>query len=80
MGYSATKKALDTLKALVPGNANGTNCWRKGKVDYFYEIGDEQTDGSIVGEVWRSDNSLAFFVGYFKISADGVISKFPGLS
>lgn len=80
MGYRATTIALKTLKALVPGNENGTNCWsNKSGLDHFYEIGDETPDGSVVGEVWRSEGALAHFVGYFKISHDGVVERFPGL-
>lgn len=83
MGWSATKKACDTMETLdrkckeISGMSNrytGTD----GKT-YFYQIGREQQDGAIVGQVFLMDTgaNLCWRKGSFKISADGKIARKP---
>lgn len=69
--------AAAKLKSLVVGNR-----WTKNGQTFSYEITSDaitNETGDIAGEVWREEGALAFFHGYFKISADGEVVQFPGL-
>jgi hypothetical protein len=60
---------------------DGSNVLRiKGK-RFFFERGREQRDGSITGSVFEMlPENTARKVGTFKISEDGTVERFPGLS
>lgn len=92
MGYSCTAIAsftLDGVKEL--SNSDTSNAMPGGG---FWEIGKEQRDGSITGSVWRPLNAeerarwahlpsldtRVIRAGSFKISAQGKILRFPGLT
>lgn len=92
MGYSCTVRASlvnDAVRQLV--GAKTSNAMPDGG---FYEIGREQPDGAITGIVWRllNDSEKQHWAhlsninervtkrGSFKISADGKIVRWPGLS
>ncbi len=89
MGYSCTAKASfvrqaieDIIKFLpdTPKNAP-SNFIRVGGVAGFWEIGGERPDGSITGTVFKNvDENHCRKVGAFKISAAGLVERFPGLN
>ncbi|KKN50723.1 hypothetical protein LCGC14_0629840 [marine sediment metagenome] len=60
MGYSYTAIsgfALDSILEQLQHTkdaANTSNGWKHKGVDYFYEQGREQDDGSITGSVWKN--------------------------
>jgi hypothetical protein len=80
MGYSCTKAASDMLGLIRHDFTDGETsnglriCGRR----FFYEIGREQTDGSITGVVFEHQGAdTASKIGSFKIHAEGVIVRFP---
>jgi len=81
MGYSATRKAFKTLE-LIDESFNDQEISNGIGSFGFYEIGEEQKDGAIIGEVFKYvDNSGGVRkLGNFKVESNGVISEFSGLS
>jgi hypothetical protein len=78
---------MDTLNALIKHLQNGietgpSNTWVNKEDTFFYEIGREQTDGSITGIVQKfiPVTNFARRFGNFKINSDGTIVRFPGTS
>jgi hypothetical protein len=57
-----------------------SNGLRIGASTFFYEIGRENADGSITGTLFENvDANHARKYGSFKIHAEGVIVRFPGI-
>ncbi len=83
MGYSATQDAIHALAVIYQayGDPASSNVLILRGERYFYEIGQEQEDGSVTGRLWKmlGDDS-AQITGQFKISAEGEIVRFPKLS
>jgi hypothetical protein len=82
MGYSSTKAASDMLGLIRHTFTNGkySNGLVIGGRSFFYEVGKEQNDGSITGTLWLNiDESHARRYGSFKIHAEGVVLRFPGI-
>jgi hypothetical protein len=82
MGYSCTKAASDMLGLIRHTFTDGqtSNGLRIGAATFFYEIGRENADGSITGTLFENvDESHARRYGSFKIHAEGVIVRFPGI-
>jgi hypothetical protein len=82
MGYSCTKDASDMLGLIRHAFHDGTtsNGLRIGAATFFYEVGREQSDGSITGTVFENvDADHARKYGSFKIHATGVIVRFPAI-
>src|SRR5262245_2042795 len=78
MSFSCTNAALRTLQAVkdvLGAELEPDNEVRLGLRLGFFERGDEQDDGAIVGKVFDLQGIL---VGRFRINADGSIAKFPG--
>ena len=80
MGYSCNAISDLVLDAMIKvmqdcGPHKCSNAWVVDGVEYFYEIGREQEDGSITGTVMELSN--AHKVGSFKISHDGKVVRFP---
>ena len=81
MGYSCTAKANFTLDGIVAAlkmlNANTFEV--KGN-KYFYEIGKENSNGSMTGTIWKFINGgYIKRSGSFKIDWNGKIIRFPYL-
>ena len=78
MGYSCTKLAADTLNIWEETCYNQTKMSNryigKDNKEYFFEIGQEKEDGSIVGSVYRISG---YRVGSFKIKPNGDIELKP---
>lgn len=82
MGYSCTTAALRTLQAIKTlrgadmkgSNEIGLQYWVPG----FYERGEEQPDGSIVGTVTTAWSGIKS-PGAFHISPEGKVLRFDGL-
>ena len=82
MGYSCTKDASDMLGLIRHTFNNGkySNGLRIGAATFFYEVGRENADGSITGTLFENvDENHARKYGSFKIHAEGVIVRFPGI-
>jgi hypothetical protein len=91
MGYSATSAAFRTIEkieATIKDRGFGvraTNGWLDEMgVEHFWERGDEQDDGAIVGEVMRvipmgKNKGHCQGVGKLYIAPNGEIQRFPGL-
>lgn len=93
MGYSARADAFDTLRAIersqkALGCASSNGIVKDGQVIGFYEIGRENRDGAITGQVFKNcepyhvgqrgpDRAYATKAGSFRISPDGVVERFP---
>lgn len=84
MGYSYTKAADDRLIALMAYSVlASSNTWKNGDTVYFYESGDTQDDGAIVGivyEVSKDPEAAAKDCGPFRIEPDGTVAAFPCLN
>ena len=83
MSYSCTSRADAVLKVISDAiyEKNGSqNTWTKDGNEYFYEVGRENSDGSITGRVWLLKGQLAYPKGSFKIDSDGALIRFPHLS
>jgi hypothetical protein len=81
MGYSCTAAALRTLqtvKALHGADLEENNMIRthKGRL-VFFEAGEEQDDGAIVGTV---TDLRGLNAGVFRVEPDGSIARFAGLT
>ena len=82
MGYSCTKDADEMLGLIRHTFSDGktSNGLRIGAATFFYEIGCENSDGSITGTLFENvDETHARRYGSFKIHAEGVIVRFPGI-
>lgn len=82
MGYSCTKDADDMLGLIRHSFSDGktSNGLRIGAATFFYEVGREQADGSITGTLYENvDETHASKYGSFKIAADGIVVRFPGI-
>jgi len=79
MGWSCTRDAgvtHDAMIAICRESTGSSNEWAQRDGRFFFETGDEQADGSIVGEVYRmTSTGRARFVRNFKISPDGRIAE-----
>lgn len=81
MGYSATANAIDRLNMIMRENDNASsNTWDNGDTTYFYEIGRENSDGSVTGSVYEIRGKYARKKGGFKIDSYGKVLRFPGLT
>lgn len=77
MGYSCTAIASLTYDALMELVRDGesSNSYR----GYFTERGRENSDGAITGTIWKMvDENRAIRYGSYKITSDGLITRFPG--
>lgn len=80
MGYSATAAAFRTLDAIgryaayEGGPSNGFRC---GGVEGFWEIGHEQADMAITGQVHVVRDNIIIKSSSFRINPDGVVARFP---
>jgi hypothetical protein len=82
MGYSCTaisKIVLDELMKLVEHFGESSNAWKHDQNNYFYDIGREQSDGSITGTVYLMAGQYSFKKGSFKINSQGIIERFPAM-
>jgi hypothetical protein len=82
MGYSCTKAASCMLGLIRHTFTDGqtSNGLRIGAATFFYEIGRENADGSITGTVFENTGvGTCRKYGSFKIHAEGVIVRFPGV-
>lgn len=85
MGYSYRTLAGFALDELIQILARRWDClttsWRIGHLVCFYETGEEQDDGAIVGQVFSYDPSVengpCSNGGAFRIEGHGRISSFP---
>jgi len=84
MGYSATAKAMEVIEKITEKCLNETgsqNVWKhKGKF-YMFEIGRENMDGAVTGQIFLLLTNNASFKrakaikkGGFKINPDGSIN------
>ena len=81
MGYSCTKKADDTLVRIgktfaTDGNPNILTI---GAGRFFFEHGQEQSDGAITGSLMEIVGDFCRKVGSVRISPEGQIVRFPAL-
>ena len=83
MGWSCTvdaDKTLEKIQTFCKKLTGISNEWIKDGDKYFFDIGKEQKDGSITGNVYQIiDRNMAVKIGFFKISANGKIISFPKL-
>lgn len=84
MGFSYTRRAGDTLRAMVEACLEETktqNVWTYRKRSYFFEeIREDRPDGSIWGVVFlnHADGVRCTLTGYFRIDPEGhVCGKSP---
>lgn len=84
MGYSCTAianivmdAAVSILQARMGDCGGSSNAFGSPEVNYFVEIGREQTDGSITGTTFKSIANMCRKAGSFKINGDGTIARFP---
>jgi len=82
MGYSCTT-AADNMLGLIRHTFNNGK-YSNGLIiagkSYFYEIGNEHTDGAVTGTLWENlEGDMARPVGSFRIGPSGSISRFPRL-
>lgn len=80
MGYSASAAAFRTLDAIgrygayQGGPTNGFCC---GGTEGFWEIGRENADGAITGQVHVVRDGYIVKSAPFRINSDGVVAWFP---
>lgn len=77
MGYSAAAAAFRTLEKIE--EQHGQRIYN-GLPGGFWEIGKEQRDGAIIGDVWKFTEPSQVNVvkaGRFRIEPDGLIKRFP---
>lgn len=86
MSYSCTEAAGNVeqkISELCYNMTGMSNMYVNGNKEYFYEVGRETSDGSIVGKVNLIENTngqkLAYPKGSFKINKNGKIVRFPFL-
>lgn len=80
MGYSASAAAFRTLDAIgryATATGAPTNSFRCGGVEGFWEIGQEQGDGAITGQVHVVRDGYIVKSSPFRINPDGVVARFP---
>ena len=81
MGWSATAKACDIERQwsnACRAQTGGSNKYEANGNTYFYDIGREQRDGAITGQVFQmSDTGYATRVGTFRIEPDGTVTRYP---
>jgi hypothetical protein len=89
MGYSLSSAASATLEAFNDRNVSGSSNTYYAETtgaEMFYEIGNENSDGSCTGEVYRVSGKnadgyeMCRKVGTFKIDSGGEIVRFPGVT
>ena len=89
MGYSLSSEAGSTLEAFNDSFSSGsTNTYyaETTGAEMFYEIGNESSDGSCTGEVYRvagknaDGHDMCRKVGTFRIDSNGEIVRFPGVT
>ncbi len=84
MGYSCTQAADDRLTVLMAYSGTASsNTWKCGDTVFFYEVGDEQPDGAMVGTVYeiaKDPEGTAINHGPFRIDPDGAVVRFPFLN
>ena len=92
MGYSCAAKAglvLDAIVRITERASDPTSDGMSGGGFYnslpggrWWERGRENGDGAITGTIWgmRPDGQHCFRIGGFKITAEGRITQFPGLT
>lgn len=83
MSYSCTAKANKTLKHVEDycreENHSSNVFFGDDGNEYFYEVGRENSDGSITGAVNLLKDQLAYRKGSFRIDSDGTLVRFPHL-
>lgn len=77
-----TSAAGRTLDAIAEGTGNGSyNTWENDDRIYFFEVGDNNPDGAITGEVYRVEvNGDATPCGDFRIESSGSVTRFPHIT
>ena len=82
MGYSCTCAAMDTLDRISDAcykQTESQNAYRHGKHKYFWEIGEENSDGAITGGIYKYlPNGYVIKSGSFRIDPDGEIVNGTG--
>ena len=85
--YKCSAKAqlvLDQVRARAQADTQTNNRWTGRSGNYMYIMGRENSDGKATGVVhkFQPDGSVKphKLAGSFKIMADGVITRFTGLS
>lgn len=84
MSYSCTTRAnavLDRISEMCRDQSGFSNVWYKGERKFFFEVGREQSDGSITGSVMEfvGENAAAR-KGNFRIEPNGAMPYFPNLN
>ena len=81
MGWSCNRDAglrLDCLSIACVQSSGMSNTWVEGDKSYFFEIGRENSDGSITAVIWRKLSDLTCKKsGSLRIEPDGKISRGP---
>lgn len=82
MGWSCRKETGDTLERwrnACREQTNSSNLFVIGDARYFFELSNrEHVDGSATGSLWMClDDTRAKNVGYFKIDANGRLTRSP---
>lgn len=81
MGWSCTAAADDTLRkweAVCRESTGSSNAWTELFAEYFFEVGAEQDDGAVVGDVFKStDEKTCWRSGGFRVEPDGTVSEAP---
>lgn len=82
MGYSYTDaagKVLDAWSNACRKQTNSSNDFIHGDCRYFFEESrEDQSDGGIVGEVFRKLNANnCVSIGIFRVRGDGTIDHMP---
>ena len=79
MGYSCTCAAMDTLDRISDvcyKQTKSQNVYLYGNNKYFWEIGEENSDGAITGEIYKYlPNGYVSKSGDFRIEPDGDITR-----
>lgn len=78
MGYSCTSLASETERTwsdVCYRQTGAQNVYEVGGERFFYDVGRENRDGAITGQVFSMETGRK--VGSFRIEATGVVSRFP---
>ena len=83
--YKCSAKAqlvLDQVRARAQADTQTNNKWTGRSGNYMYLMGRENPDGKATGVVHKiqQDSVSHKLAGSFKIMADGIITRFTGLS
>ena len=83
--YKCSAKAqlvLDQVRARAQADTQTNNKWTGRSGNYMYLMGRENPDGKATGVVHKiqQDGVSHKLAGSFKIMADGIITRFTGLS